>query len=179
MGEDRLTRQDWVRAGLKALARNGVNALKADVLARELGVSRGSFYWHFTDVTAFHLAVLEAWEEATTAQVIDTVEALQGSVPEKLHLLAQTAFATEGALERQVRAWASQNVIAEEVQERVDQTRMAFVTRLSELAGMDRQTAQLRSKFFYLALVGRFATGKRFELAAEEITKMVDLLMEK
>ncbi|RTL63482.1 MAG: TetR/AcrR family transcriptional regulator, partial [Hyphomicrobiales bacterium] len=62
MGDDRLARADWVKAGLKALAREGASALKADRLARELGVSRGSFYWHFADVDAFHRAVLEGWK---------------------------------------------------------------------------------------------------------------------
>ena len=101
----------------------------------------------------------------------------RGRQPEKLHLLARITFTAEGALERQVRAWASQQPVAAAAQERVDLTRIAFVAGLCEQAGMDKNTAQLRSRFFYLALVGRFAIGKRFELAPDEIGKMVDLLM--
>src|SRR5689334_18004652 len=47
---DRLAAADWVKAGLKALAADGVGALKADLLAKSLGISRGSFYWHFADI---------------------------------------------------------------------------------------------------------------------------------
>ncbi|CAN0507682.1 unnamed protein product, partial [Phaeothamnion confervicola] len=63
MADDRLTARDWVNAGLKALARSGFTALKADTLSKALGVSRGSFYWHFADVGAFHAAVLQRWRE--------------------------------------------------------------------------------------------------------------------
>ena len=53
---DQLSADDWISQGLKALAKSGFIALKADPLARAMGVSRGSFYWHFADLGAFHAA---------------------------------------------------------------------------------------------------------------------------
>ena len=58
---DQFSANRWVEQGLKALATNGFTALKADPLAKLLGVSRGSFYWHFRDVDAFRAAVLARW----------------------------------------------------------------------------------------------------------------------
>jgi AcrR family transcriptional regulator len=55
----RLTAQDWIEFTLAMLAHEGFAALKSDVLARKLGVARGSFYWHFTDLGAFHARVIE------------------------------------------------------------------------------------------------------------------------
>ncbi len=176
MSEDRLNRQDWIKAGLRALAGSGVQALKAESLAKQLGVSRGSFYWHFVDVAAYHAALLESWEENATARVIQQVEDVESGVTDQLRLLAQLAFSTEGLLERQVRAWASQQAMAAEVQDRVDKTRMDFVTRLFEKAGMTPEAARLRSRLFYLALIGRYAAGKRLEIEPHEITLMVGLL---
>ena len=49
---DQLSADDWISQGLKALAKSGFTALKADPLAKAMGVSRGSFYWHFADLGA-------------------------------------------------------------------------------------------------------------------------------
>ena len=58
---EQLSAGDWIGQGLKALAESGFTALKADPLAKAMGVSRGSFYWHFADLAAFHAAVLKRW----------------------------------------------------------------------------------------------------------------------
>jgi AcrR family transcriptional regulator len=58
---DQLSAKDWLDQGLKALAANGVTALKAEPLAKAMGVSRGSFYWHFDDIGAFRTAILAYW----------------------------------------------------------------------------------------------------------------------
>ena len=58
MSGERLGPREWVNAGLRALSRSGFTALKAESLSKSLGVSRGSFYWHFADVGAFQAAVL-------------------------------------------------------------------------------------------------------------------------
>src|SRR6266700_2891912 len=70
-----LTAQDWLELGLKVLAKNGFTALKADLLAKAMGVSRGSFYWHFADVGAFHAAILNHWREVAAEAIIRNVEA--------------------------------------------------------------------------------------------------------
>ena len=60
---DQLSAQDWIDEGLKALVKSGFTALKAEPLAKALGVSRGSFYWHFKDIDAFHAAILKRWRD--------------------------------------------------------------------------------------------------------------------
>ena len=73
----RLTVQDWIDFAVRTLAHEGFDALKADVLARKLGVSRGSFYWHFTDLGAFHARVIEQWKQVATEAIIADVERYQ------------------------------------------------------------------------------------------------------
>src|SRR5215467_10110626 len=72
---DQLSAQDWVDLGLKTLAKSGFTALKSEPLAKAMGVSRGSFYWHFADIGAFHAAILNRWREVATEQIIAGVEA--------------------------------------------------------------------------------------------------------
>ena len=59
----RLTRPDWLLAGFQALAEAGPVALKAEPMARRLGTTKGSFYWHFADVPDFHRQMLSLWAE--------------------------------------------------------------------------------------------------------------------
>src|SRR5215472_468598 len=70
----RLTPADWINFALTVLVRDGYDALKADVLARKLRVSRGSFYWHFADLGAFHAAVIERWKQVATEAIIADIE---------------------------------------------------------------------------------------------------------
>ena len=60
---DKLSATDWLDQGLRTLAESGFTALKAEPLAKAMGVSRGSFYWHFADIGAFHTALLQHWRD--------------------------------------------------------------------------------------------------------------------
>ena len=102
---DQLSAQDWVDLGLKTLAKSGFTALKAEPLAKAMGVSRGSFYWHFADIGAFHAAILARWREVATEQIIAGVEAAKdkdrGADP--LAVLMKLTFGSKLMLEKAVR----------------------------------------------------------------------------
>src|SRR5499427_11068376 len=100
---DQLSAQDWLDQGLKTLAASGFTALKAEPLAKALGVSRGSFYWHFADVGAFHAAILKHWREVAAEQIIANVEAAS-SEGDRVSLLLRQAFSARLTLERAVRS---------------------------------------------------------------------------
>src|SRR6476659_10576108 len=72
---DQLSAKDWLDEGLKALASRGFTALKAEPLGKAMRVSRGSFYWHFADIAAYHAAILARWHEVAAEQIIANVEA--------------------------------------------------------------------------------------------------------
>src|SRR6267154_5355703 len=103
---DQLAAKDWLDQGLKTLAQTGFTALKAEPLAKAMGVSRGSFYWHFADVGAFHAAILNHWRDVASEQVIAGLEASSGD-KNPLPRLLRGAFGTKPALENAVRTWAA------------------------------------------------------------------------
>src|ERR1700680_2696190 len=103
---DQLSAKDWLDQGLKALARDGFTALKAEPLAKALGVSRGSFYWHFADVDAFHAAMVQHWRGVAAERIIPDVEAAAGD-GSPLQLLLRRVFGERLALENAVRIWAT------------------------------------------------------------------------
>src|ERR1700684_4430530 len=71
---DQLSARDWLDQGLETLAKSGFTALKAEPLAKAMGVSRGSFYWHFADVSVYHAALLKHWRDVATEQVIANLQ---------------------------------------------------------------------------------------------------------
>jgi AcrR family transcriptional regulator len=83
----RLGRQEWINAGLKALAEHGAEAVRIERLADTLRVTKGSFYWHFKDRGALLEALLEAWQARATNAIIDQVEARGGDARTRLETL--------------------------------------------------------------------------------------------
>ena len=59
----RLSVDDWVQAGFAILAEEGIKALTIHRLCRRLGVTKGGFYWHFTDIAGYRAALVQAWGE--------------------------------------------------------------------------------------------------------------------
>jgi AcrR family transcriptional regulator len=156
---DRLTRQDWLTAALGALARGGTEALRVEPLAKRLGVTKGSFYWHFADRPALLAAALAEWERRATDAVIVEVEAAGGDASVRLANLFRIAAAADGRLERAVRAWAAGDAAAAAVQGRVDARRHAYVAAQLAALGFSEDEAAARARIAYRAVMGGFAMG--------------------
>lgn len=158
MADDRLTVRDWVNAGLKALARSGFTALKADTLSKALGVSRGSFYWHFADVGAFHAAVLQHWREVAYDNVVREVE---GTPENRLAALVGRAFRADVRLERAIRSWATADARAKAMVEAVDTRRLKYIRQLLVETGLAASQASARARILYWAYLGHGLSSTR------------------
>jgi AcrR family transcriptional regulator len=156
---ERLGRQDWVVAGLRALAKDGIDGVRVERLASALSVTKGSFYWHFKDRGELLAAVLEAWKARATGDVIVQVNAAGGGARERLHRLLLIVFAADGRLEQQMRAWASHDGAARAAQDEIDRLRVGYVAALFRDLGFTKAEAQARAHFAYQALIGHFAMG--------------------
>jgi AcrR family transcriptional regulator len=156
---DQLSAKDWLDEGLKALAEHGYTALKAEPLAKALGVSRGSFYWHFADVEAFHVAILEHWREVAAERIIAEVEASAGG-ENPLQLLLRRVFGERLALERAVRSWATVNPAARAAVQAIDRRRTRYVQGLLGSSGLSPEVAGARAQILYWAFLG-FALSDR------------------
>ncbi len=75
-GSGSLAAEDWVVAAVRAIGGGGVDAVAVEPLARKLGVTKGSFYWHFENRGALLEAVLGRWEEECTEAVIAAAEGI-------------------------------------------------------------------------------------------------------
>ena len=70
--------------GLAALADGGPDAVRVDVLAQTLGVTRGGFYHQFDDRQALLDELLDAWERRSTDEVLERVEREGGDARTKV-----------------------------------------------------------------------------------------------
>jgi AcrR family transcriptional regulator len=118
----RLRRDDWLAAGLTALRRRGPEALKAEPLARAMGTTKGSFYWHFEDVPDFHRALLKMWEK-TAQDALSQAQSGSGTATSRLRNAAQS-IADQASGDAAIRAWARGHSGAAESLARIDTARL-------------------------------------------------------
>jgi len=163
MRDNRLGPTEWVNAGLKALAKFGFASLKADTLAGRLRVSRGSFYWHFAHVSAFHAAILRRWRETALANIMDRID---GAADDRLEALLTRTFSADSETERAVRAWATFDEQANSAAEAVDAERIRHLQKLLVDAGVPPKAAETRARIMNWAYVGFALSSARMDDAA-------------
>jgi AcrR family transcriptional regulator len=149
-----LSAQDWTDAALRALADGGVAAVRVDVLAHSLGISRGSFYWHFADRDALLQAALEQWEQTVTAQVIERMEDVEDPLA-RFEQLVRTAFGTEPipGLQPAIMAHASHPIV-EPVLRRVTARRIDYIAAIYHDLGLAPAAARRRAIICYATYLG-------------------------
>lgn len=149
----RLSATDWELAALEAIAEQGVSGAAVEPLARRLGVTKGSFYWHFPTREALLKAALERWEGADEGDFL-------GGEPiadprERLRALFRLtgrdlpSHAVYSALLR-----ALDHPIVQPVMSRVSQKRIDFLTATYTQLGLDPVVASFRARLTYAAYAG-------------------------
>lgn len=103
----RLSAADWVEAGFSVLAEEGVKALTLDRLCRRVGATKGSFYWHFTDLRAYRCALVDTWAEVHDSDRAEFADGAGLSPRERLtRMMGVLLGQRHWMLERAMREWA-------------------------------------------------------------------------
>jgi AcrR family transcriptional regulator len=157
--KERLSAAEWVEMAVEVLADQGIEAVRVEPIARALGVTKGSFYWHFSDRQDLLDSLLLQWERLATLHVIEAVELACDEPAERLRELTRLVFRHGGPLDRAVRAWASHDDKAAEVVARVDTKRYEFVRGLLQAHGLAPAAAAMRARLLYTALIGEQHTS--------------------
>jgi AcrR family transcriptional regulator len=132
MARARTPRSRWISAGLDALAAGGPEAVRVEPLAQALGVTKGSFYWHFDDRGALLEALLDAWEHTLVDEIIERLEAEGGSARSRLRHLFVLAGENRGLFraELAIRDWSRRDDGVAVRLRRVDNRRVAYMRGL-------------------------------------------------
>ena len=181
---ERLSRTDWLDHGLRQLEDSGPSALSANAMAASLGVSRGSFYWHFRDIADFRSALLERWRDWSTERVILQLES-KSDPADRLRLLLAGAFGetnpserSVSAQDRAIRAWAAEDSEVARVVDEIDRRRVDYMAAILRDAGVSGPTARERAVFLYWAYLGREAApGTGTLLSYEAAAAIADLVL--
>jgi AcrR family transcriptional regulator len=152
----RTPRSSWIEGGLRALAAGGPDAVRIEPLARALGVTRGGFYWHFSDRRALLAEILDAWERTSVDEVIERVESDGGDARTKLRRLSTLAASSDEPLriDLAVRDWARRDPAVAERLRHVDNRRMDYMRSLFGDFCRDEDEVEARCMVFYSLWIG-------------------------
>jgi AcrR family transcriptional regulator len=153
-----LTREDWTRSALLAIAEGGTGAVAVEPLAARLGATKGSFYWHFRSRGELLAAALATWEREATDAIIEQLAGVADPV-ERLRQVMVAAMEDEndeyGAIDAALLASAADTAVGPVV-ERVHAKRLAFLERCFLDMGLPRPDARVRARIGYSVYLGWF-----------------------
>ena len=185
VAQTKLNSKTWIKAGFRALVANGDAALKAEVLARTLKTTKGSFYWHFKDVPAFKREMLRLWQEDATKAIIHLVNLEGGTGAARLSMLAGIVSSLNadneyGGLKAEpaIRNWAQNDKLVARSLRLVDTARIKFVSSLFKLQGINEVTSRQRAEIFYTGFVGMqtLASTQEFDVA-DGLKRLLSILL--
>jgi AcrR family transcriptional regulator len=174
-----LDAQAWIAGALEALAQRGIDAVRVEPLAKALAVTKGSFYWHFTDRRALIEAMLSQWSEGRIAAIRE--QAAQAPEPalalrKLVELYTKRSNARGLAIELAIRALARNDAGAAFAVQAVDAERLRHVASLFVRLGYGSREAEARAVMVYAYLFGQSLLDPKAVKAAD-LSLAIDALV--
>ncbi|EDZ45719.1 transcriptional regulator, TetR family [Rhodobacterales bacterium Y4I] len=153
----RLSEENWLSAAYDVLTESGVEAVKVMPLAKRLGVSRTSFYWHFTDREALLEAMIRRWEEKNTGNLVARTEAYAESIAEALFNLFDCWLDPklfDARLDLAIRNWGRNDSRLQERLDLADARREKAMTEMFVRFGYPEADALIRARAMIYTQIG-------------------------
>ena len=177
-------RDVWIEAGLAEMARHGIDGVRVEVLAKNLGVTKGGFYRRFKDRAALLDGILSTWSAGRIA-AIEAQTSLDGATARDrlralIRLYSQRMNTAGMAVELAVRQWARSDAAAAGAVAGVDAARLKNVAHLYRATGLAAEQADAQAFLFYCFIFGQSllfldrGPRKRMQLIAKSAEKLVD-----
>ncbi len=159
---DREGARIWIEAALETIARDGDEALRVEPLAREIAMSKGSFYWFFTGIDDLRFRALDHWKVHHNDSLFDRVRTFRGTLEERLTYLVNAIVDSHlGRYDAAIRAWALRDPRIEDFVRGIDANRLAFLEELFAGAGADAKESAFRAHVFYRVLIAESYVRQR------------------
>lgn len=175
-----LTREDWIRASQRMLVKGGIDSVRVDTLAKELQITRGSFYYHFKSRGELLESILSDWRARATEGVINQLRNTRTSPREQLKQLmelplhgntAREAAATEIG----IRAWARRDKQARQAIDEIDSHRLSYIESLLLQLGCNEPEARDRAWLIYACQLSQSLVQAGAD--PERGTRLLELLL--
>jgi AcrR family transcriptional regulator len=169
-------KSQWTQAALEALRKGGVAGVRVERLAGDLGITKGSFYWHFRGRGELLEALLEFWAREMTEAEFERISQVKGGLARRLATLAEDVLDKGvGRYDPAGRAWARSDRKVAAAVAQVDRRRVRALTGFFEEGGFTPAEARTRARLFYTFLLGEPQVRAPAREAAE-LARMVSIL---
>jgi AcrR family transcriptional regulator len=179
-----VTHDSWIEAGLAAIARHGIEGVRVEVLAKDLGVTKGGFYRRFRDRAALLDGILQNWSAGRIA-AIEQQTSLDGATARDrlralIRLYSERMNTAGMAIELAIRQWARSDEAAATAVAKVDAARLKNVGQLYRTTGLSAEQADAQAFLFYCFIFGQSllflerGQRKRAQLIARSAEKLLD-----
>lgn len=175
----RLQASAWVVRALEVLAERGIEGVRVELLAKQLKVTKGSFYWHFGDRSALLTAMLDEWRRRATLAVINRFESTHEPAPKRLARLLRLQFDAKHAeigaeTELSMRLWGRHDPRAAQVLQEIDALRLSYIRKLIEESGVKPEIARARAVLAYCYMrVSRSLLEQNLDRATTEMCEQL------
>jgi len=149
-----LSAHDWAEAALDAIGRRGVEGVAVEPLARELGVTKGSFYWHFPNREALLVAALERWEARETDEVLGRVEQETDPRARIKRLITEVNTSRRASRVYAALSSATKPAFVRDYVERVSRRRLDFIADCYAALGLSADVAGRWALMTYSVFLG-------------------------
>jgi AcrR family transcriptional regulator len=163
-GDSRLDRQAWIDAACRVLTEQGVDQVRILPLAERLGVTRGSFYWHFKSRAALLDELVALWNRKNTRALIEAATRPARDFPERIFWLARCWLGQSDYNPRfdiAMRDWARRDKRIFRLVRQADEERIAAIATLFEAKGEGARMAFIRARVIYYMQMGYYIVGVR------------------
>ncbi len=155
-----LSALDWKRAALQAICDGGVGAVAVEPLARILGVSKGSFYWHFGGRDQLLDAALELWEQEEADTFIASLESIPDPRERIRRLITRVSRGSWNCTLHSALSAAADDPIVKPVLQRVSEKRIRYLAGCYQALGFGAEKARRRAQLGYTIYVGFIHLGR-------------------
>jgi len=183
-----VSRRDWIEAAYEELIRAGATGVGINALAARLGVTKGSFYWHFRDRSELLQALLDRWAHERTGEVLTLALGTTSDPRERLRRIL--VLGREVApLDRAMRLWAQHDPSAAEAVRHADRTLLSHLAGCLAALGFPEADARRRALLMLRTWVGGYlvpspdapseegASGAEGESSAADPEELLDLFL--
>jgi AcrR family transcriptional regulator len=165
---------DWIRAAQVRLSEHGIESVRVEVMARDLGVSKGSFYWHFRDRGELLDKLLARWEDGELDWL--NVDDGAGAAARWARFIERTANPERMRMEMALRAWArGDEHVAARVSD-IEKRKARLVADVLREIGFAQTAAEASSEVVLLICLGwldRATRDNQFQHASRSLRELL------
>jgi len=173
-----LSKSRWLSRALDLIAESGKGVPSLEDLCKQLGVSRGSFYWHFKNRQDFLRCIAEYWVEYSVAEVVEKLNSFQGKAEDRmLKIIEAVILQSRGRHYLTMRFLAVTEPEVEKVLRKLDKQRLSFVKTVFYELGFRKSELEARTEAFVYFMTGEHVFLKDKSVSVEKIKKWRDIFV--